>query len=358
MAVTFGNSGDNGSQGTTSFSFNNNGTSLLMTTNGTTSPSGITYNGVALTQIGTNQVSAEFGQTYAMWILPSAASGSNTVVVSGSANLSASCYSVSGYGSNSGFGATTWSSGGSHDLNINTTVADAYVVGFFTIGTFSSLGSGLTSVRNILGDSNTRLWRSTTAVSSPTTFTATFNSSGNNDGIVLAVGINPVTSTAYDITAALGTFALTGIDAALAYGKVLAADLGTFVLTGFDAMFKVAITFAADVGEFVLTGIDAVLNYGRSMALDVGSFVLTGFDALMMKGINMAADLGEFVLTGIDAGMSYGRQLMAGVGTFVLTGFAAKFPIFWDNTTKNVVSMVNKVKTALGSWVNTDKTNI
>ncbi len=175
-------------------------------------------------------------------------------------------------------------------------------------------------------------------------------------GTFTLTGIDAAFKIAHTIVADLGTFVLTGFDAILYGGKTLGAEVGAFVLTGFDATFNKTLSMAADLGQFILTGIDVAFNKAITLALDVGTFTLTGFDALLQAGRSMAADVGEFVLTGVDVLFRKGITILAETGSFILTGFAIRFPIIWSTLTKNVVALANSAKNAV-SWVNQDKTN-
>jgi len=61
-------------------------------------------------------------------------------------------------------------------------------------------------------------------------------------------------STAYTLTAASGTYTLTGSDAMLYTRTPLAAEAGSFVLTGSAVSFTKGLTMSAEAGSFTLTG--------------------------------------------------------------------------------------------------------
>ena len=82
----------------------------------------------------------------------------------------------------------------------------------------------------------------------------------------------------YSLIASAGSFALTGKDTALNYGKTLIASAGLFTLTGKDTALTSARSIIASAGSFALTGIAATLGYGRSIIASAGSFALTGKD--------------------------------------------------------------------------------
>lgn len=69
--------------------------------------------------------------------------------------------------------------------------------------------------------------------------------------------------------------------------------------SGVQYPFANAYTLACAVGSFALTGINIGLLYGRKLAMEVGTFVLTGIDVSFNKGYGMIAGVGSFILTGI-----------------------------------------------------------
>lgn len=73
----------------------------------------------------------------------------------------------------------------------------------------------------------------------------------------------PVPGTAYTMTAALGTFTLTGIAALFRIAVRVVAALGTFTLTGVAATFRLGKGITAGVGSFILTGIAASMRGPR-----------------------------------------------------------------------------------------------
>lgn len=130
---------------------------------------------------------------------------------------------------------------------------------------------------------------------------------------------------AASLTAATGTFALTGNAANTLLARRIVADTGSFALTGVAANLLDGKRIAADTGSFSLTGNAANTLIGRRLAADTGAFTLTGNAAGTLAGRAVAADNSSFTLTGVDATLVYtvARTLTADVGTFALTGVAA-----------------------------------
>lgn len=134
----------------------------------------------------------------------------------------------------------------------------------------------------------------------------------------------------------------------------ITAAVGTYTLTGIDALFHIALIMAAALGTFVLTGINALFSLGKGLVADVGTFVLTGVDSTFHVALTFALSVGTFTLTGIDAIFNYGRVLIASTGSFILTGFAALFPWRWSGQGKNSASWSDQDKNS-ASWTNQNK---
>ena len=129
-------------------------------------------------------------------------------------------------------------------------------------------------------------------------------------------------TTSYTLTAAQGSYSLTGQTANLA---------------------RAYVPMAANQGSYGLTGQDATLSYAaaRSMPADVGFYTLAGSEALV--DIAMNAGLGEYALTGQNATLDYAglthRTLTADQGSYTLTG--QDVPLFWAHVLQAVQGTYN-----------------
>ena len=128
-----------------------------------------------------------------------------------------------------------------------------------------------------------------------------------------------LTSTQPSLTAATGTFVLTG--SAIGVELRRTSSTGSFVLTGNAVTFTNGRTLVGEVGTFILTGQSAAQIQQRSSAS--GTFVLTGNAALVVRGVVLNASRGTFALTGQAATFGLGRTITAARGTFSLTGQSA-----------------------------------
>lgn len=125
------------------------------------------------------------------------------------------------------------------------------------------------------------------------------------------------------LSAASGAFALSGNAAALRYGYKLTASAGSFALSGKAANFKRTYALAASSGSFVLSGKNAGLAFGHKLPAATGAFSLSGQTAALRFGHNLVAGAGSFGLTGQSATLRVGRKITAGTGAFTLTGNSA-----------------------------------
>lgn len=130
------------------------------------------------------------------------------------------------------------------------------------------------------------------------------------------------------LTAAAGSMTLTGQAAALRVGRKIVAAPGAFSLTGQPAALRRAAKLPASTGTFALSGVSAALKATRKLPAAAGVFTLTGRDAALIYDpvtpvYELSAGTGAFALTGNSAGLRIARRLVAGSASFVLTGNTA-----------------------------------
>lgn len=127
----------------------------------------------------------------------------------------------------------------------------------------------------------------------------------------------------YTLTAAAGTFSLTGQAANFKRQLRLLASAGAFTMTGRAAGLRVSRRLVAAAGSYAMTGYAATLLRLRILTAQAGSFALTGQAAGLRVSRRLVAGAGSFTLTGQAAGLKFARRLVAEAGSFVLTGGAA-----------------------------------
>jgi len=127
-------------------------------------------------------------------------------------------------------------------------------------------------------------------------------------------------STGYTMTAAQGSYTLTGQSLALNHGFKLTAAQGSYSLTGQAATPKAARLLTAAQGSYSLSGQAVALNHGFILALAQGAYTLSGQDVGLLRGLILALAQGSYVLTGQDATLRRGVSLVMAQGSYTLTG--------------------------------------
>jgi hypothetical protein len=126
-----------------------------------------------------------------------------------------------------------------------------------------------------------------------------------------------------------GSFALSGMNAALKAGRMADADSGSFAATGMDALFTVGHRLFAIAGGFTETGISASLRASYKIIADEGFFDSEGMDITLtytpLGAYILACDAGFFSEEGSVATLTYQAHavLSAEAGAFALVGQAA-----------------------------------
>ena len=149
----------------------------------------------------------------------------------------------------------------------------------------------------------------------------------SDDWSAWTVAIHPFSG--YVLTAANGSFSLTGQAANTLKGYRAPADSGSFSLSGQDAVLRHGYSLVAGQGAFTLTGNAAGLQATRQLAASFGSFALSGQAAVLARQITLIAASGAFGLTGEAAGALAARQIAAALGTFAFTGQPATLLKAW-----------------------------
>ncbi len=299
-----------GTSGTSSsFSHTCTGTNLILfvqvgSQGSTQTVSGVTYNGVSMTQINSTFHSGV--RTTTLFYLLNPATGSNTVTISMTGNvfqlgIAASYTGVKQSGqpdANSIKGPTTTTS---YSDSVTTVADNCWTIMGGVDENASTLSNGTgTVVRQqdtvngygFLCDSNTL--------------------------------IHPAGSTSLTVTSASQTF--------------------LSVMASFAPYLPTAFTLTAAQGSFTLTGKNSVFNRAIHTTLTTGIYVLTGQTAVIHKIIN-------YIISTVT-------------GFFNLTGFAARMPAFWSKITKHSASFSTQNKNSAtftkqsknsSSWTNITK---
>jgi hypothetical protein len=142
----------------------------------------------------------------------------------------------------------------------------------------------------------------------------------------------PAGGVAYTLTAASGSFAVSGTVATLRAARKLAAAAGAVSVTGTAAGLKAGRKIAAASGAFSLTGTAAALRAARRLPAASGAVAITGTaaDLIYTPGAahyTLTAASGAFAVTGTAASLRAGRKMSAASGSFAVTGMAAALTV-------------------------------
>ena len=147
----------------------------------------------------------------------------------------------------------------------------------------------------------------------------------------IVVNLGAATGPTYTLTAATGSFTLTGQSANLVVSRKLTATTGSFALTGQSANLVVSRKLTTETGTFTLTGQSTNLKVSRKLVAGTETFSLTGISANLVytpvsgATYTLTAQTGVFNLTGQAAAFKVSRKLTAGTGVFYFVGNAANF---------------------------------
>lgn len=140
---------------------------------------------------------------------------------------------------------------------------------------------------------------------------------------VIDIGAYQDSTSQPTLTAAAGSFTMTGKAATLATQRKVTAANGSFALSGSAAaLFKAAGLFASN-GVFTDTGEAAGLTSQRKMTAVDGVFVMTGEAATLSVHRNLTAANGSFAVTGEAINLNTQRTLSPIHGLYTVTGQSA-----------------------------------
>jgi hypothetical protein len=118
----------------------------------------------------------------------------------------------------------------------------------------------------------------------------------------------------YPLTAAAGSYSLTGVDAALKATRTVGAVVGSYTLTGVVSSQQLARNIAAARGTFALDGMVLGLSLGPVMTASAGSYAQTGVAATITRLARLSSAVGAYTLTGISATFGETQAVTVGQG--------------------------------------------
>lgn len=293
---------------------------------------GITFGGVALTQLG-RQANASFGYAEIWYLKNPSPSTANVVVTDSSAGvMAAGAYVLSGVDQTTTWRTTVKATGSAASASV--TVASV-ASGDFLIDSLDIDGTGHSSVA---GADQTKRWGI-----EPSAGTTTGNSStqpGANGGAMswtwttsapyslLANALIPASGspTAYSLDCQPGSYTVTGTAASPVAARALSASPGSYAVTGSSARPVAARLINASPGTYAITGTAALPVADRLLSASPGSYTLTGvavgFTAATAGSFVLAAEPGSYAVTGVAASPVATRVFNASPGAYSITGSA------------------------------------
>jgi hypothetical protein len=122
------------------------------------------------------------------------------------------------------------------------------------------------------------------------------------------------------VSAATTAYSVTGTTASLEFGREVAAGSGSYALTGTDANLRTTRILGAAAGSYSATGTAASLEFGRAVSAESGSYSWTGTASTLKVGHKLSAESGSYGLIGTSAGLLVGHKLSANAGSYVWIG--------------------------------------
>lgn len=121
----------------------------------------------------------------------------------------------------------------------------------------------------------------------------------------------------YTITAAQGTYTVTGKAQALNSTRTITATQGTYTATGEAQFFGIGLP--ASKGTYTLTGEPQVLNRGIGISAAQGSYTVTGTAPVQQLTLGTIAS-GTYTLTGEPQKFTIALSCVAAQGSYNLSG--------------------------------------
>jgi hypothetical protein len=185
-------------------------------------------------------------------------------------------------------------------------------------------GTG-TSNFELYVDSSTWAIRIASSIPAGGTYTLQFTDTTNGTGADAAVDTLTIVvpATTPTLTAASGSYSLTGTAATLRIIRTLTAAPGSYSLTGTAANLTKRVTTVAAPGSYSLTG-TAMTPYRRLfLTASSGSYSLSGTAMNPFRRYTTVAAPGSYSLTGTDVAFHRIHKLTAAPGSYTLTGTSA-----------------------------------
>ena len=174
-----------------------------------------------------------------------------------------------------------------------------------------------------------------------------------------------VGGTAYSLSCAGGTYAVTGTAVSTLKKSKLGIGAGSYSLTGTAVSLLSKKKIPIEGGTYSLTGTAVSLLKKSKLTLDSGTYALTGIVASLLKKSKLTLDAGIYSLTGTAVSLLSRKKISIEAGTYTLTGtnvtltkttagaYILAIGSGSYNLTGTAVSLLSKKKLPIGSGVYT-----
>lgn len=289
----------------------------------------------AFTQLGSYALLDSSNARVSLWYLIGPNTSNSRVILTNSGSTDtyiASCY-YTGVAQSSTFTTPTKTENTTNPTSQDTSDAN----GSWHIGCASSGNGGITpdgnTTQRVEQSDNTQIADNNAAVNSGNSHTLGWTDGGSTGAITAMMR---VASTTITLTAAQGSYSLTG--------------------QALSLLRSIKITLSQ--GSYTLTGIAAAIGKRTTMVLAQGSYVLTGFATAFTRSIRIVLAQGSYTLTGQAAVLSRMYTMVMAYGSYTLTGIAVFIRTFFTQVARNITtfSTVNRNSTSY-SEVSRNSTN-
>lgn len=144
------------------------------------------------------------------------------------------------------------------------------------------------------------------------------------------IGAPDTTSGAFTLTAAAGSYSISGQAATLLKSRILTAAAGSYTISGQAASLKVGYKLTADAGSYSISGQAATILHNSVLTAVAGSYAISGQAAALLKSRIVVADAGAYAISGQAASIVYtpaagAFTLAANAGSYAISGQDAAF---------------------------------
>ena len=154
------------------------------------------------------------------------------------------------------------------------------------------------------------------------TGTKTFHPTGGNlsPWCAMIVGFKPLGSTAYSMSTAVGSYAISGKSPTIVHAKSIVSAVGSYAISGKSPTIVHAKSIVSAVGSYAITGLSPVIHHAKSIISAVGSYVITAINPNINHAAKLTTAVGSYAITGLSPVIHHTRTLIAAVGAYVYTG--------------------------------------